>query len=232
MYDEYNLFDRCLESILYDNVTLEGLYDSEKMVAANDPSIRDKVPGRTKSIYVMITFSNTLCGRVTLGVTKGVYSHASLVLDKNFNKIYSFAYDGLIEEKLNLRGYVNDGAKYALYELKVTPKEYKQIVYFVELLKARNPKYDWTGFVLTAFNVKHGNERYYICSGFVNSALEYAGIYVFNKTANLVRPDDFSHNPNFKLVKKGLIADLRKELGVPDTPLDNPTHFISPDLYK
>lgn len=46
MYDEYNLFDRCLESILCDNVTLEGLYDSEKMVAASDPSIRDKVPGK------------------------------------------------------------------------------------------------------------------------------------------------------------------------------------------
>lgn len=232
MYDYYNLFDKCLESILCDNIILEGWFDSEKMVAAVDPSLRERVPGRTKSIYVMLSFSNTLCGRVTVGVTKGTYSHASLVLDKNFKDIYAFVDEGIVKEQLNLRGYVNDGAKYALYELKVTPKEYKQIVYFVELLKVRKPKYDDMGFYLTAFNIKHNNGKSYICSGFVNSCLEYAGIKVFNKTGNLVRPDDYMHNPNFKLVKKGLFVDLRKELGVPETPIDLPTGYTNPDIYK
>ena len=227
MYD-IDLFETCFEQVCYDNAVLEGLYNSPKMVAAIDKSVREKIPGRTKAVYVMLSFSNTFWGRITVGVTRGTYSHASLVLDKKFKDIYAMVDEGLVKEQLNLRGYVNDSAKYALYEIKVTPKEYNKIVEFVELLKSRNTKYDNLGFYLSAFNIKHNNGKTYICSGFVNSALEYAGIKVFNKSGNLVRPDDFMYNENFKLVKNGLFEDLRKELGVSNEPIDN----YNPDLYK
>lgn len=171
-----------------------------------------------KSIYIMLSNSYSLVNRAIGLYTRAPYNHASIALDANLNRMYSFGRrrpqfplpGGFVQEKQHEGFYARfRKTRCAIFRLQVTEAEYQAIEAAIDEFVREQDKYDFS--VLGFFGVAAGrpiNRPYkYFCSQFVSTVLEKAGIRLVDKPPGLVTPPDFAACERLQLVYEGLLCD-------------------------
>lgn len=155
-----------------------------------------------KSIYILLTKSETILSRIVHLVTAGTYTHASIAFDKDMNVLYSSSRKngrtmfpaGPCKESL-FSGYFkrHDRIPCALYELKVSDEAYERAKKEVELIMAEADKYHFNiiGLLLCQFNIPYKRKRYFFCSQFVSEILSRSEAMELPKDTSLIKPCDY-----------------------------------------
>lgn len=170
-------------------------------------------------IYIVLSASGTVPGRIISWLTHFAYSHAMLSLTEDCQELYSFGRRSL-HNFLN-GGFVveqRDGRFFTYFSrtrcrvlaLSVSESQlcalHRELAVFQE--HAQEYKYDFLGCCLRYFRVKTTFDRRYTCSHFVAELLQRAGICEFPKGTMLVRPGDFMNVAGIRVVYEGMLTGL------------------------
>jgi len=172
-----------------------------------------------KSIYILLTKSDTSISKAISFVTADQYTHVSLSFDKKLEPMYSFARKymwfpypaGLKIEPLSKGFYKkNNHIPCALYELRVEDDVYRKAYTIVDdmMKKADHYKYSVLGLVFCKMEMPIKREYYYFCSEFVSEVLMKSGAVQLPKVPSLMRPVDYMDMEEFHCLYKGCIKDL------------------------
>ncbi len=169
-------------------------------------------------IYIILTYTGTILSFIIKLFTKAKYTHASISLDENLNKMYSFGrinpynpfVGGFVHEGINkgtFKRFKNTHCQ--IYYLNVTMNEYKEIENITNNFLDNQDKYKFNvlGMFLTHLNIKYKRDKYYYCSEFVKYVLENAKVNI--ELPNITKPNDFQDVKELKLVYKGKLKAYR-----------------------
>lgn len=175
---------------------------------------------KTKSVYILLTKSTTICSKMVYMATKSEYTHAAISLDNSFDGLYTFSrkYKRLLLPAGFVRESVYDGIMgnsedmdCAVYEVEVSNHTYKKLVRLLNHMEYHKDKYRYSvfGLPMCFFNRKYERKGYFFCSQFVYYALTESGAVAKNAEPSLVHPMDLRNLPEVKEVFKGQIGQLR-----------------------
>ena len=168
-----------------------------------------------KKIYIVLTQTYTTIARIIKSITKDKYSHASISLDIKCNNMYSFGrkyiyfpfYGIFLKEDLRKGLFIrNKNALIAIYEIKVTKKQYNKIKDKIKEIELNNKGYNIIGLLLAHFRIKLHRRKYY-CSEFVYEVLSNKEIEIYNKENTLFKPEELITNNRFVKIFEGKIRD-------------------------
>ena len=168
-----------------------------------------------KKIYIVLTQTYTTIARIIKSITKDNYSHASISLDIKCNNMYSFGrkyiyfpfYGIFLKEDLRKGLFIrNKNALVAIYEIKVTKKQYNKIKDKIKEIELNNKGYNIIGLLLAHFRIKLHRRKYY-CSEFVYEVLSNKEIEIYNKENTLFKPEELITNNRFVKIFEGKIRD-------------------------
>lgn len=176
-------------------------------------------------VYILLTRTDTLFARLLHGLGGNRYTHASLALDRDLVRMYSFArrYEpfmlpsGFIREDIHAGVFGRcGGADSLLLELPVSGQTYRAIEENLALMDCARScwDYDVLGLALAGLGVEHRRPGKYFCSQFVADVLARAGALDLPRDSSLIRPQDFARMPGLRRVYQGPLAwaDLRRPL--------------------
>lgn len=173
----------------------------------------------SQKVYVLLTRSNTLVSRAIYKVTKDEFTHCSLSIDKNMEKMYSFCrrYPDLPLPA----GFTSESIYYGfykkhhtipckLYSFKVSDDDYVRLKVAIELLmeKSADLKYDLLGTLYCRVNKQHERYNHRYCSWFVAEILGKLGLLSFDKHYSLVKPIDFTTREDLTFEYAGTVGEL------------------------
>ena len=168
-----------------------------------------------KKIYIVLTQTYTTIARIIKSITKDNYSHASISLDIKCNNMYSFGrkyiyfpfYGIFLKEDLRKGLFIrNKNPLIAIYEIKVTKKQYNKIKDKIKEIELNNKGYNIIGLLLAHFRIKLHRRKYY-CSEFVYEVLSNKEIEIYNKENTLFKPEELITNNKFVKIFEGKIRD-------------------------
>ena len=178
-------------------------------------NIRKQQKMNEKKIYIVLTQTYTTIARIIKSITKDKYSHASISLDIKCNNMYSFGrkyiyfpfYGIFLKEDLRKGLFIrNKNALIAIYEIKVTKKQYNKIKDKIKEIELNNKGYNIIGLLLAHFRIKLHRRKYY-CSEFVYEVLSNKEIEIYNKENTLFKPEELITNNKFVKIFEGKIRD-------------------------
>ena len=173
-----------------------------------------------KSIYILLTRTNTVVSKCIHVATGNDFTHVSLSLDKKFTCLYSFGRKhkrtalpaGFVKESLNegIMGDSND-INCAVYELKISNSSYKRLLRILDDMEMQMDiyRYNILGLPMCLLRVKKERKRHYFCSQFVSYVLIQSGAVHIEKAPSLVKPADFQSLPGAIQIFRGSIGQLR-----------------------
>lgn len=185
---------------------------------------RIKRPERNRSIYILLTKSDTCISKIINLTTADRYTHASISFEENLQPMYSFARKyvhfplpaGLRNEPLD-EGFFKRYSYIpcALYELKVTEDAYIRAKRRVERMMKKQKKYRFSvlGLILCRLSIPFHRKHFYFCSEFVGAVLEDSNALSLPKAPSLMRPNDYSKFDNMSCKFEGRLNTLLKQLG-------------------
>lgn len=187
-----------------------------------------------KSIYLLLSNTGTITNQAIKAFTSAPYNHASLSLDKNMKRLYSFGrrrptnpfWGGFVQEDL-VQGTFSwyPYATCAVYKLKVTKRKYQKLERLLKTF-AKNHKtyfYNYLGLLGVPTKQPIYVRASYFCSQFVAEVLKKSGAISFDKPSALVTPDDFRYHKNLKLVYEGPLYEYPNLYSTP---------YYHPKKYK
>lgn len=172
-----------------------------------------------KSIFILLTRSNTCISKAIQLATNDTYTHVSISFHKNLQPMYSFARKytlsplpaGLRMESFTEGFYskCND-IPCALYELEVEDDVYDAAKNAVENMYAESSiyRYNILGLILCRLNIPFHRERHYFCSEFVSEILKEHRAVNLPKDPSLMRPNDYLDMPLFSCIFEGYLRNL------------------------
>ncbi|MDF2935669.1 MAG: hypothetical protein K0Q90_1042 [Paenibacillaceae bacterium] len=170
-------------------------------------------------VYVLLTDSGTVLGRMIKWYTKQPLSHASLVLDQELQEIYSFGrknpgnpfIGGFVRESLK-SGLLLD-ASCALYRCSVSSSVYTRLQHHVEEMRSHQDEYKYSvwGLVGVALNRAWSRENAYFCSQFVATVLEENGAVRLEKPPALTTPGDLAALDELAPIFRGSVRQLLEQ---------------------
>ena len=172
-----------------------------------------------KKIYIMSSYTGTLFSKFLTLFSDEKYVHVSIVLDDNFEKVYSFGRKnprrvlpaGFVNEDLKLISDIYSKSISRIYELEITKEQYNklnQIIHDTYINNASKYRYNIKGLPMINFNLTYKRKYHYVCSQFCGKVLIDSGIHNFNKDYSLIKPKDLVELKNLKLIYDGKIKDL------------------------
>lgn len=173
-----------------------------------------------KSIYIMLTRTDTALSRIIGAVTREPYTHASLSLDGDFNKLYTFS--RLQPERPLPAGFTIESPFYGymdlhpetaceVYELKISYFSYQHICHKIERMLDNSEIYHYSilGTLYCNFRIPHKRKYHYFCSQFIGELLKESGAAKLPKHESLLHPVDFRYMSECKLLYHGDIDGFR-----------------------
>lgn len=172
----------------------------------------------SEKIYILLTFTGTFLSRVIRIYTRKKYSHVSISLDKDLNRLYSFgrknAYNpfigSFIHEGINFGTFKRfKNTKCVLYSLDVSKEEYKKVEEIIAEFDKTKDKYKFNtlGLFLSGLNIDLKRENYYYCSQFSKYVLDNSNIE--NNLPKLAKPMDFANLENLEFVYEGKLKEYK-----------------------
>ncbi len=171
-----------------------------------------------KSIYIVLSHSNTIVSKIIKRVTKDKYSHVSLSLDDSCEQMYSFgrkyihlAIIGCFNvENIKTGIYkIHKNSTMAIYKLDVNDTQYNNIMNKVDEISKNSNGYNIIGLFLAYFHKRVRRNKYY-CSEFVYDVLSDKSINVVDKSFNIFKPCEFLKLSDLELVYEGRVCDYRR----------------------
>lgn len=172
-----------------------------------------------KSIYILLTKSDTYISKAIRLATADTYTHISISFEGSLQPLYSFSRKyvhiplpaGLRSEPLDV-GFFR---KYnyipcALYELRVGDEEYEAAKREVEQMMTEAEEYRFSviGLLLCRLNIPFERKRHYFCSQFVSEILNRSHALRLPKEPSLMRPGDYDRLPGLACRFKGPLYNL------------------------
>ena len=172
-----------------------------------------------KRVYVMLTKSKTVVATAIRKITKAEFSHVSLALDDNMDRMYSFA---RLHEKNPFIGrfipeYLDKGIlkKYdyidcLVFMKEVTDAEYDDIQAYVDSLinSEKVWKFNIIGLFTCGFDIAYARKNRLYCSQFVGNALSYVHDIKMPRNPMSMQPNLFRLVDSLRLVYSGPIKDI------------------------
>ena len=166
-----------------------------------------------KYVYVLLTDTKTLFSKVAKHITGDPYNHVSLMLDYDFDNMYTFNIKNglnrsggfMREDRLDLKG-----SRYSLYRVAVDTDTHARIKTRVAdyLRDVRTTTYNHLGIInaIAGRGVFKDSDKSMICSQFVASLLDEVGVSLFKDRAfSTLRPYEFVRSKLLKFVERGTI---------------------------
>lgn len=152
-------------------------------------------------VYIILTEGKSIFSGAIKGITKSIYSHASIAFDSDLKQMYSFG----IENKTNRSakgGFreedikdVPEGGRVNVFAFFVGKDPYDKIVQLVENLKQNVNKtsYGYKNLFAYLFKIPANTSDYSMfCSQFVDRCLKAADIDITGKKPIFVAPEDIN----------------------------------------
>ncbi|MBR7185478.1 MAG: hypothetical protein IKD37_07715 [Clostridia bacterium] len=167
-----------------------------------------------KTVYVLLSRTNTVCGRLIRMTTACRYNHVSISLDADRQTFYSFArrrmhnplVAGFIREGLHSGiFYQNRMQPCALYALEVSEEIFAALEAKIETFFAQYDRYryNFLGVPLCYLGIPYARRHHYLCSQFVAQMLADTGLCTLPKPLWLMQPMDFIAIPELRLIYTG-----------------------------
>lgn len=169
---------------------------------------------KPRNVYILLTDTGTLFTKLIKSFTGAPYNHASLALDLDLHRAYSFGRKslsnplaaGFVEE--DIYGGIfrrHPDTRCVLLRLSATEEQYKHAGTVLEGFgrAGERCKYNLIGLLGIALNIRIEPRDRYFCSQFVAEALERSGFGLFEKPPALVAPHDFLLHPGLDKIFEG-----------------------------
>ena len=169
-----------------------------------------------KKIYFVLTHTGTVLSKIIKNYTKDEFSHVSISLDKELNKMYSFGrinpynplWGGFVHE------YIDKGTfkrfyktKTKIFSLEITEKQYldlEKIIYYMEENKEKY-KFNIVGLFAAGFQKKIGIENSFYCAEFIKYVITKA--HIETNLPEVVKPEHFKNINDLHEVYSGLLKN-------------------------
>lgn len=176
-----------------------------------------------KSIYLLLTRSDTYISKTIGLATSDKYTHISISFEKSLEPLYSFARKykrtplpaGIRHEALYTGFYEKcNHIPCALYELKVDNKTYEKAKKYVnEMIEnADDYRYNILGLILCRMNIAYDRKSYYFCSEFVSEVLLESNALKLPKHPSLMRPADYTKIEGLNCLFDGKLHELKRNI--------------------
>lgn len=171
----------------------------------------------TKSVYILLTrFGDNTSKFVSL-VTRCYYTHASIGLEEDMSRFYSFVYKGFIVEEIP-RYLKKDKTPMPceLYKIDVCEKVYRRIKKMLHSFEEAKKKFRYTrlGVASCIFGIPYKEHLSYFCSHFVADVLKKCGAAGIKKKSCLYLPKDLRKLDKLKLTFKGNLLTFARHFGI------------------
>lgn len=174
-----------------------------------------------KKVYVILSHTGTILSRIIRLRTGAEYTHASIALDKNLKKMYSFGrihpyiafLGGFVRESKNFGTFKRfKNTEVSILELEVTEQQYQEINNQIIYMKKNKRKYsfNYAGLILAGINKKSTNKYRFYCSEFVKYILNEAKIDL-RDLPDVTKPEDLKKLKNTNLIYKGYLRKYDME---------------------
>jgi hypothetical protein len=175
-----------------------------------------------KTIYILLTRSETIVSRAVYMVTADPYTHASIGFEVETLTFYSSSRKngrtmfpaGPCAERLN-HGYWHKHPKTpcALYMLQVEEEVHEAAMREVERILEQQDLYHYNicGLLLCKFNIPWRRKHHFFCSEFVSEILERSNAIEMPKETSLMRPMDYANMPQMQCLYRGTVQGLRRK---------------------
>lgn len=174
-----------------------------------------------KTIYLLLTRSNTVISSVIHAATGDEYTHVSLSMDPLLRSFYSFGRfypnlplpAGFIRETLGGGYYGRHCAMpCALYALDVSDASYAEMQRLIEEMQSEASCYRYNLLGLLLCRLKLANERgkHFFCSQFVARMLQLSGAVCLPKAASLMRPMEIAQLSGVRLLYRGALSGAER----------------------
>ena len=172
-----------------------------------------------RTIYILLTRSETWFSRLIHLATADDFTHASIGLEGPAGPFYSFARKnpatalpaGLVKERVG-RGFFrrHPGIPCALYAMEVSEETYTVLERKVKGMYARREEYHYNllGALSCYFHLPLERRRHYFCSEFVAEVLCESGATQLKRSPALTRPMDFSRLEALRLLLRDRVGAL------------------------
>lgn len=173
-----------------------------------------------RKVYILLTRSDTFFSKFIYLITGAEYTHASIALDSELNKLYSFGRKyrysmlpaGFIHENVNCGVMGNsDNMKCAVYRLWITEESYIRLQNRIRHMEANAEvyRYNILGLPLCFLHIEKERKYHYFCSQFVSNILIKSGAIKMEKSPSLIHPSDFQKIPHARRIFEGTMRELR-----------------------
>ncbi len=167
-----------------------------------------------KTIYVLLSRTNTIPARLIRLATACRYNHVSISLDPAHSDFYSFARrqihnplnGGFIQENIHTGIFGRNGDQpCAMYALSISDAAYTELARLIERFFDRYDayRYNYLGVPLCFFGIPYERRHHYLCSQFVAHMLRLTEACTLPKPVSLMQPMDFAAIPELRLVYTG-----------------------------
>lgn len=169
----------------------------------------------TRKIYVLLTDTGTIFTRIIKLYTRKPLNHASIVIDQQFNMVYSFGRKnpwnpfaaGFVKENLQHRFFRN--ADCAIYCVTLTEKQFQKMLSKIRDMEEHKNQYRYNlmGLFAVMLNMEFDRKNAFFCSHFVAAVLDESGVKIKGqKPLSLVTPQDIKESSSLKLVYEGKLS--------------------------
>lgn len=185
-----------------------------------------------KEIYIILSNSGTVPGKLVSRMTHFYYSHVMLSLHPDCREMYSFG-------RRSVRNFLNGGfvveqpngafftrfseTQCRILSLTVMQEQFQQLERALDVFisNAREYRYDFIGCGLRYFRLRKTFDQRYTCSHFVAEMLDRCEICRFPNGTMMARPEDFTKIPGVHTVYEGKLQDLNKTMIWDDRRINN-----------
>lgn len=175
-----------------------------------------------KTIYIILTKSETILSKIVHFVTADTYTHVSIAFDRDLQTLYTSSRKngrtlfpaGPCTESL-YSGYFKRHSQIpcAVYELQVSDEAYEKTKLEVERIMTDADQYHFNiiGLLLCQFNISYHRKHYFFCSQFVSEVLHRSKVISFPKDTSLMKPSDYMQLPELRCRFRGCLCELAEQ---------------------
>lgn len=172
-----------------------------------------------KYIYIVVSKTNTLLGKVIQRRLDVNYNHCSISLEEDLESFWAFGRKkinnmfcaGFVEESKS-RGFFEkfNTSKIAVLKIPVSDDQWNKLSENIEEFKIHREQYTFNalGLVYCYLGIERKRKNKYFCAQFVSEVLNASDIRLLDKPDALVRPHDFlklEEDEDFEVIYTGEI---------------------------
>lgn len=184
-----------------------------------------KEMGNMKNVYVILSATPTLMGKIIRIFTRSSFNHSSISLTENWDEMYSFAryrasnplVGGFVKEfpqRLSLGK--NRIVYIKVYKIPVSEKRFNEIKMFIYNIREDKEEniYNSMAVLGILFRCKFNTYKTYTCSDFVEKSLLTGNIILRNQISKNIIPDEMQKSLDKYTCFSGCLNDYTPVKGV------------------